>query len=96
MLSFYLGAVVRGTVRGTVRVTVRARSLACSCRVFLFFLSFLSCFFGSCQGNARFVLLGAFNYAGLLLVGAMWLLWKMRTARRQVKLCHVTPICRTS
>lgn len=52
--------------------------------VFFFFFLFLDFFFSSCQGKARYVLLGAFNYAGLLLIGAMYLLWKMRNARRQV------------
>ncbi|CAB1101804.1 unnamed protein product [Ectocarpus sp. CCAP 1310/34] len=37
-----------------------------------------------CKGNARHVLLGAFNYAGLLVIGSVYLLWKMRDARRQM------------
>eukprot|EP00903_Cladosiphon_okamuranus_P012689 g11867.t1 len=38
----------------------------------------------TCRGNARFVLQAVFNYAGLLLIGAVSLLWKMRNARRQM------------
>ena len=41
--------------------------------------------FCRCEGNARYVLLAAFNYAGALLVGATYLLWRMKNARRQVK-----------
>ncbi|CAM9331891.1 unnamed protein product, partial [Scytosiphon promiscuus] len=37
-----------------------------------------------CTGNARFLLLGAFNYGGVLLIGAAFLLYKMKDVRKQM------------
>lgn len=41
---------------------------------------------GRCEGHARFVLLAAFDYGGFLLLGAVYLLWKMRNVRKQVRI----------
>lgn len=38
-----------------------------------------------CVGSAYYVLLTAYNYAGVLLVAATFLMWKMRNVRKQVK-----------
>lgn len=56
----------------------------------LIFSLCLFCWCCRCKGNARYVLLGAFNYAGLLVIGSVYLLWKMRDARRQVRVLLIT------
>lgn len=57
---------------------------------FCFCCSFI---FRRCTGNARFVLLAAFNYGGLLLLGAAFLLYKMKNVRKQVILVSTTVVC---
>ena len=37
-----------------------------------------------CTGNGVYALLGVYNYAGMLLVVATYLMWRMRNARKQV------------
>lgn len=38
-----------------------------------------------CTGNACYVHLGVYNYAGLMLLAAIYLMWKMRNVRKQVR-----------
>lgn len=50
-------------------------------------------FIQRCDGYVKNILLGAFNYAGVLLLGATYLLWEMRHVRKQVLTIVLSSLC---
>lgn len=81
------------TARYIELIVVTRRSSVASCStlclhdgLFYFPPPMKRLFIDRCDGHVKNILLGAFNYAGVLLLGATYLLWEMRHVRKQVYL----------
>lgn len=83
-------SVFRAAIMGSLEAvmsapTCAARSKRLSGRPYMV----TPCVFARCRcvGSARFLLLGAYNYAGILMLVAIYLMWKMKDVRKQVCTC---------